>query len=1108
MSIPYEQITELLKNTSQSRITNLIAQSDARRILQEVKESPDNYPGFDKKLTEKATYIAYTLIACGCSLIENNSTNRNDGYLILEKAGKILSDTYSYNLAEHKDSEVNLLIASMSLYASKQFSRAYICLSGHTIESTVGQIIEYFIRKDFDKVSELSTSIFYSNVSELDNIREYDDWIISHEIAHCFLLTLNFMYTGFHKNFDRIDNILSSLGKLSLEAILVTEWIIVRLLKIILSTFHQSSPWSILPSLFTSTQISERYIRLLRSFNKPITELWPSQIAALPLAVTSNAGAVINLRTSGGKTRVAEISILNTLAQNPDSKILYLAPFRSLALEIEGTLEKTFAPLGISVSNLYGGATVNVTDLDLIMNSQIIIATPEKAKALIRAGTGVETALKLIVIDEGHLLGGEYRYVRNEAFYTHLKDFAQNHEIRILLLSAVLPNAQELAKWICNDETNVAKSDWKPSLERLGFLLWDGSVVDLEWKSEGSPFNPKFVQQTPLGYGRRKKPFPCNKNEAIAATAVRLSENGCVMIYSARANSIEGLAKDVLLALGPSVSDFAWSHTLWNIFESSCQEELPPDDIILKAARKGVICHSNRLSPLVRMSIEQLMRSIEPRIIIASSTLGQGVNVGISTIIVSTPFYSDEPISIRDFWNICGRAGRAFSDSEGKILYAIDMTNSSWKIRRDKHLANQYFNSQLMEKTTSGILLLLKYIIEIAEESKISSDSLIEMVANNFSSEYTDGKITPENIGEINEVLDLIDDELLAMHEEFSESEDSAEWVDKHLSNSLAIIQAEEKYKSVYLNLLEARTAALLEITHNSAIRHRIISSGIPFSISKAMLEDIEFFKEIAVSYLTKIDSNNSIDEMICLVKQLDSWSILHAHALMDNPPNENDLDLVRAQWIRGGPVAQIIQSTKNASKIIKDYYGFTLPWIIHAISQTTNNPFNNIISDFYTSLASVVELGLPNQTAVNIFLSGIHSRAVAIELSQLESFFGKSTNEINTMLSDSSFDSSNLSPNAQLWIKVKFESLNMSPVIELSFPKFRLTKEHPHEDLYIRSFGKNVLLTTLDDYYFSVESTTELPFMKIAKYKGLYFKWEDSVYTLCSYNPFIKVTN
>lgn len=821
MSIPVDYTSDLLRKLSQERLNNLIAQADARRILQEVKESPKNYPNFDPLLTEKVTHIAYALLSCGCSLIENadKSVNVTESLAILERAGKLLSDAYKYNDNEVDEKNYNLLIAGMALYAAKQYSRAFIVLKNINLDFDVGQVIIQFIKKDFNSLLKNASQIFFELPIELPDMQSLDEWAISHEIARIFLIIIDFVQTGNQSNFNIIDDIFNKLLSIATESNLISFWLIIRLLRIILSTFREASLWTILPPLLPSQYITKNYIQLLSGFVPPITELWPSQAVAMPLAVGENGGGVINLRTSGGKTRVAEIAILSTLSAHTMSKVLYLAPFRSLAFEVEQSLSKVFGPLGITVSQLYGGSTANLTDFELINESQVIIATPEKAKALIRCGSGLETEIKLIVVDEGHLLGAEERYIKNEMFLTHINEFASQNQIRMLLLSAVLPNANELAKWIAADTNLVAKSEWKPALERLGLLLWDGNRVRIEWKSDGEPFNPNFIQKAPLGFGRRRNLFPNNKKEAIAATAVRLAKTGTVMIYSAKANAINGLAESVLLALGEHPDDFKWDSLLWNVFESVCKEELGDSDIILTAAKKGVICHNNRLPTLVRIAIEKLMRSKPPLIIIASSTLGQGVNIGISTVIVSTPYFSDETISNRDFWNICGRAGRAFSDVEGKILYAIDTSASTdkerWRVRKDMQLANKYFDNQKMEKVQSGLFIALRQIYRNAEKTKTDFSLLLEAIAN----DSIDTNIREDFAKWLNWLFDFLDDELLAMHENFSSDGTDIEWIDNVFRKSLALIQAESEHKEDYINLLQARTKALLNRIPNRATR-------------------------------------------------------------------------------------------------------------------------------------------------------------------------------------------------------------------------------------------------------------------------------------------------
>lgn len=1103
MSIPTDYAKSLLGSLDKSRIENIVTQADARRILQEVREIPENYPGFDPTLTEKATYIAYTLVSCGCSMVENDDASTDEGLAVLEKAGKVLSDIFKFNRDEIETKNYNLLIAGMSLYAAKQYSRAFIVLHDVDVDFTVGQIIINFIKKDFESMLQIVNNVLFIQMPEQLDVRDFDEWVISHEIARCFLIIADFIYTGNQENFTLIKDILEKLLDISSLGFLTLYWLIIRLLRIIISTFQGSSLWSILLPLLPARYITEKYIRLLSGFRSPVTEMWPSQTASLHIAIGDNSGGVINLRTSGGKTRVAEIAILKTLSTHILSKVLYLAPFRSLAFEVEQSLNKIFGPLDITVSQLYGGSTANITDFELINESQVIIATPEKAKALIRCGSGLENEIKLIVVDEGHLLGAEDRYIKNEMFLTHIKEFASKNQIRMLLLSAVLPNADDLAQWITSDSDLVARSEWKPSLERLGLLLWNGNRVRLEWKSEGEPFNPNFIQKGPLGFGLRRNYFPNNKNEAVAATAVRLAQNGTVMIYSARANSINGLAKSVLLALGEHPKDYSWDDSLWNVFESVCREELINNDIVLTAARKGVICHNNRLPTLVRIAIERLMRSKPPRIIIASSTLGQGVNVGISTVIVSTPYYSDEVISNRDFWNICGRAGRAFSDVEGKILYTIDTTRKQWQVDNDRQLAQHYFDNQQMEEVRSGLLSALKAICRNAKRTGTDFTLLVETIANDFC----ESNIHDDFSKWLNNIFDFLDDELLAMHEDFS-TDDDINWIDDVFRKSLALIQAESEDEELYLTLLKARTTALLQRIPNKADRKKLISSGIPLSVSESMLDDIDFFRNLALTFIqSSIDEHNYIELIDNIIRELEIWSNKKAHNLMDSVPEQEVLDNMRRPWLSGDALGKIMDLEQDANGISKDYYEFTLPWIIHAVSQMFDLQAEENVVQVYASLAMFVELGLPNVTASNIYMAGVRSRSAALELSTFEVFKNKNVSEIKQILLNFSIED-NLSDSSKVWIELFTESTKAQAPKKVFFPHFTWKKQNLPDKLYLRVVNGEYFLTSNDGYFYEkVESTDDLPFKNIANIAGLFFTFKNDEWQLRSYNPRIIVT-
>ncbi len=1099
MNISVNYILNLVDELTNGYFDNLTTQADARRILQEVKEIPRNYPNFDPLLTEKATHIAYVLVSCGCSLIEEHKCDLkiSETLAILERAGKLLADIYKFNESEIESKNYNLLIAGMALYAAKQYSRAYIVLNNVNIDFAVGQTVIQFIKKDFESLLQTASKIFFEQPDELPDMQCLDEWVISHEIARVFLIVIDFIQTGDQSNFIKIDEIFIKLLSIAVDSNLIFYWLIVRLLRIIFSVFQEASLWTVLPPLLPF-KIIEKYIRMLSGFAPPVTELWPSQAVAVPLAIGENGGGVINLRTSGGKTRVAEISILSTLSVHIMSKVLYLVPFRSLAFEIEQSLSKVFGPLGITVSQLYGGSSANVTDFELIKESQVIIATPEKAKALIRCGSGLETEIKLIVVDEGHLLGAEERYIKNEMFLTHINEFASRNQIKMLLLSAVLPNADELAEWIAEDTNLVAKSEWKPALERLGLLMWDGNRVDLKWISAGNPFNPNFIQKELLGFGKRKKTFPNNKKEAVAATAVRLAKTGTVMIYSARAKSINGLAESVLWALGEQPNDFKWNRTLWNVFESVCKEELGDNDIILTAAKKGIICHNNRLPSLVRIAIEKLMRSKPPMIIIASSTLGQGVNIGISTVIVFTPYFSDKPISNRDFWNICGRAGRAFTDVEGKILYAVDTTAS-----KDIKLANMYFDNQKMENVKSGLFLALRQIYRNAKETKTDFSLLLEAISND--SIGTD--ICEDFSKWLDRIFDLLDDELLAMHENFSLDETNTEWVDDVFRKSLALIQAELEHKEDYINILKARMKALLNRIPNRAVRKKLVSSGIPLTVSKAILDNIDRFKSLVATFILSADAVNHIEQIDSIVREIEVWSNINAANLFESIPEQKILDKIRLSWISGVPLSEIAKSEPEANKISKDYYGFTLPWIIHAISQMFDVETEENFAQIYTLIATFVELGLPNVESSNIYMAGVRSRSAALELSAFDIFKDKCISEIKEILSENQLQDCNLSEGSKVWIELFYNSAKSQIPKKVFFPKFTLELNNPPDKLYLRETNGECFLVSVDGYFCEkIESTDELPFLRISNIMGLYFEQQNNVWRLQSYNPRIIV--
>lgn len=977
MPIPTDLARALITDLQAPQIQNLFNQAHAKYVLHEVKEVPENFPSFTADLDDRVTFAAYSLLAAGCSLVEQGQ--RSEGNGVLEQAASQLQYIHGPHAVGSREHSFHLFVGAMAFYAAGHYSRAFVAVRSVEEQTTAARIIGAFLRKDMSTLGERLDEVLLRETPDFEEQAELDEWAITVAIARSVSYAMEFIRIGQEDLLPAADEQLRNAGIIASVGNYPAWWWIVRLLRLMLQDLNDASPWRVLPPRFGSdaTAILGDYIKLHAFSDRPVAELWTSQRVALPLALNlSNHGAVINLRTSAGKTRIAELAILQTLLAHPNARVFYLAPFRSLAFEVEHTLAAIFTRLGFGVSHLYGGSRVSSVDAELAAESMITIATPEKARALFRAMPELFQDVKLIIVDEGHLIGRSDRDIRNEIFLDHLRLFARKKGARILLLSAVLPNAQQMAEWVAGDSDAVIKSDWKPSTERFGFLRWKRNRVKLEWQGREESWNESFVKANPVE--GRTKHFPDTKTEAVAASAVRLSELGPVMIFAGQARWVNSMARAVLLALGEKTANHPWPEYEWKVFESVCREEMAADDIELEAARAGVICHSNRLSAQTRLAIEQLMRTTKPKIIIATTTLAQGVNVGISSVIVSTSSIGEKlDISKKDFWNICGRAGRAFVDGEGKILYAIDDTkdqksrftitdqsldglklagvpdrvlNNLRRIKERKFAAERVFrmvlktaiSAQEMDKfgalilehadknvrkaldyffsgsgdsVESGLLWLTSQLRQMASQAKVSFDLLLDIAASN------DFSTLGENASKCHEICDLLDDELLALHTDpivNPEAEDPTIWVEKVFRESLAAIQARSGISGIgsedLLSFLRARAESVLLRVEESA-RRAIVSSGLPLNVALQTQVNLDVFRKIADAYS---EANGELQVLVAGVREIEEWARTYAISVVIAMPQATKFDSVRQGWLEGVGIQKLAEDRDSAKKIPK----------------------------------------------------------------------------------------------------------------------------------------------------------------------------------------------
>lgn len=417
------------------------------------------------------------------------------------------------------------------------------------------------------------------------------------------------------------------------------------------------------------------FVESLLARGRSEIDLWPSQLHVVDRIFQDTRDLVVALPTSAGKTRIAELSILACLAQ--ERRTVYVTPLRALSAQTEQVLARTFSPLGIRVSSLYGSMGVSDVDEDTLRSSEIVVATPEKLDFALRSDASLLDDVGLVVLDEGHMIGASEREVRYEAQIQRLLRRPDASTRRILCLSAVFPSGTELddfVAWITDDDPDgLHREGWRPTQQRFGLVEWldDHARLTITLGPD-QPFIPRYLE-TRQPTGRRKKAFPADQRELVIATGWRLVEEGqTALVFCPQRNSVEPYARAIIKLYDQGlVSSVLPPDVDLTDALAVGAEWFGADHPILRCLQLGVAIHHGALPGPFRREIERLLQLGSLKVTIASPTLAQGLNLSASAVLFHGLRRGRDLLNGSEFANVIGRAGRAFVDTEGLVLYPI-----------------------------------------------------------------------------------------------------------------------------------------------------------------------------------------------------------------------------------------------------------------------------------------------------------------------------------------------------------------------------------------------------------------------------------------------------
>lgn len=515
----------------------------------------------------------------------------------------------------------------------------------------------------------------------------------------------------------------------------------------------------------TISQIEER---------NSIFEFWRSQLEAISKGILSeNKNHVIRMPTSAGKTLIAELKIIDSLFKNPGSKCIYIAPFRALSTEIKETLSSRIEKLGFVVSNAIGGYEVDDFESFWIQTSDVLVTTPEKLDLIYRNTPEFFNNISLVIIDEGHVIGEQNKRASLLEFLIMKLRRKLKENTNFLFISAVMTteNAKQISEWLAGDSENVISSpkvyssssekEWEPTRKLIGYYKWffddSGCIVYPGKKIERTPaFLPKIVKQKtyhfihPSTKRKRSRRFPDHHNKkdekgnvykvfTKTDTAVKLAyeliEDGSVLIFAAKTSDVKNIAKSFIDKLifykdnnheSNIKEEFSYREDLESIEIS--EKWLGENNLLTKCLKRGVGIHCGPLPEPVRKSIEKDFRNNKLSMLICTNTIGHGLNFPIKTAIIYSVDINpieNAKISVRDFWNIVGRAGRAGKETEGQIIFLNFH-------QRDHNIFKEYTNKDNAEDLESVLFVLLRDLIKKRITEKTFNENLEYFIEPSF----------------------------------------------------------------------------------------------------------------------------------------------------------------------------------------------------------------------------------------------------------------------------------------------------------------------------------------------------------------------------------------
>jgi helicase len=253
------------------------------------------------------------------------------------------------------------------------------------------------------------------------------------------------------------------------------------------------------------------------------------------------------------------------------------------------------------------------------------------------------------VSDEVHLIGDKERGATLEIMLTKIRKHYP--ESQIVTLSATVANSCEIADWLACE---LIESDWRPT--KLVEGVYEHGMIRMK---DGTTFK---VNSSGI-------------SSAVDLAIDSVDGGGQALIFAEtrkRAASLAAKAAEgVYKRLDRGARELAVKASS-EILAREDDSEITKT--LAKLVSKGVAFHHAGLAPSSREIVESSFRKGVIKLLTATPTLAAGVNLPARRVVIASILRYDSeygrnlPISVLEYKQLCGRAGRPQYDSSGEAI--------------------------------------------------------------------------------------------------------------------------------------------------------------------------------------------------------------------------------------------------------------------------------------------------------------------------------------------------------------------------------------------------------------------------------------------------------